>query len=192
MGLILRLLGALVLSALLGVGSAWYEVRYSTGQGNAIQNGPWSTDLTAGGANADMYTRARVALFGLLALNKSETVYYTARSDSAGERFDPKCNYRIDGRDPDTRWWSFTVYANDSYLVPNPQNKYSVSKNTVVRSTEGTFSIRLSGTADVQNWIATSPGGFDVTLRLYNPGPTVLADPAAVALPSITKEACTP
>jgi len=188
--MILRLLGAIVLSAVLGLGSAWYQVRYSTGQGNAIQNGPWRTDLTAGGSNADMYTRARVALFGLLALNKSETVYYTARNDSAGERFDPKCSYRIDGRDPDARWWSFTVYGNDSFLVPNPQNKYSVSKNSVVRSTDGTFTIRLSGSAEPQNWIATSPDGFDVTLRLYNPGPTVLADPAGVALPSITKEAC--
>lgn len=191
MGLILRLLGALVLAALLGLGSAWYQVRYSTGQGNAIQNGPWRTDLTAGGSNADMYTRARVALFGLLALNKSETIYYTARGDSTGEAFDPKCSYRIEGHDPDARWWSFTVYGNDSFLVPNPQNKYSVSKNSVVRSTDGSFSIRLSGAAEPQNWIATSPDGFDVTLRLYNPGPTVLADPAGVALPSITKEACT-
>jgi hypothetical protein len=188
--MILRLLGALVLAALLGFGSAWYQVAWSPSMGVAIKNGPWRTDLTAGGSNADIYTRARVALFGLLALNKSETIYYTARGDSAGDAFDAKCSYRIEGHDPDARWWSFTVYGNDSFLVPNPQNKYSVSKNSVVRSTDGTFTVRLSGSAEAQNWIATSPDGFDVTLRLYNPGPTVLADPAGVALPSITKEAC--
>lgn len=190
MGFILRLVAALVVAAALGLGSAWYAVKYSTGQATVITNGPWQTDLTAGGTNADMYTRARVALFGLLALNKSETIYYTARGDSSGVPFDPKCNYRIDGKDPDTRWWSFTVYGADSFLVPNPQNKYSVSKNTVVRGTDGTFAIRLSVTPEAQNWIATSPDGFDVTLRLYNPGPSVIADPANVTLPTITREAC--
>ena len=191
MGFILRLSGALLLSAILGLGSAWYEVRYSTATGAGIENGPWQTNLTAGGSSADIYTRARVALFGLLALNKSETIYYTARRDSAGQAFDPKCNYRIEGRDPEARWWSFTAYGADNYLIANAQNRYSVSKNNVVRASDGAFSIRLSTTPEAQNWIATSPDGFDVTLRLYNPGLGVLAYPASVTLPAIVKEACT-
>ena len=129
-------------------------------------------------------------LFGLLALNKSETVYYTARTDSAGERFDGACSYRIEGRDPDARWWSLTAYGNDSFLIDNPGRLYSVSRNTVVRSPDGTFVIRLSTQAEGQNAIATSPDGFDVTLRLYNPGPSVLESPSTVPLPTITKEAC--
>lgn len=190
MGFFLRLLAALTIAIVAGLGSAYYSVGYSSGWSGSVQNGPWFTDLTTGGANADMYTRARVALFGLLALNKAETIYYTARNDSAGERFDPKCSYRLEGVDPDARWWSFTVYGNDSYLIPNPQTKYSISKNTVVRNTDGAFVIRLSTSPQSENWIATSKDGFDVTLRLYNPGASVLADPAGITLPSIVKEAC--
>ena len=190
MWFLIRLILALVLATLIGLGSAYYSVRNFAGESSATTNGPWATDLTTGGANADMYTRTRVALFGLLALNKSETIYYTARTDSAGEALDGKCSYRIEGRDPDARWWSFTVFGNDSFLIDNPGKKYSVSQNSVVRSAEGAFVIRLSTSPEEQNWIATSPEGFDVTLRLYNPGPTVLKDPASVALPSITKEAC--
>lgn len=190
MGFILRLFGALLIAVLAGLGSAYYAVGIASGWSGSIKNGPWVTDLTTGGANADMYTRARVAMFGLLALNKTETIYYTARTDSAGERFDPKCNYRLEGRDPDARWWSFTAYGNDSFLIPNAQNKYSISKNTVVRNADGGFVVRLSVSPQSENWIATSQNGFDVSLRLYNPGDSVLADPAAIALPSIVKEAC--
>ena len=190
MGFILRLLGALILAGILGLGSAFYAVRMPFGSSDSIANGPWITNLTAGGTDADAYTRARVALFGLLALNKTETIYYTARQDSTGAALDPHCNYRIEGRDPDARWWSFTAYGSDSFLIPNPQNKYSVSRNTVVRNTDGAFVIRLSVSPQSENWIATSKDGFDVSLRLYNPGESVIADPGAVALPSIVKEAC--
>ncbi len=190
MGFIVRLVISAIIAAGLGLGSAYYAVTKYTGQSGEVQNGPWRTNLTTGGADADMYTRARVALFGLLALNKTETIYYTATSDSAGEKFNPACAYRLEGRDPDTRWWSFTAYGNDSYLIPNEGHRYAVSKNNVVRSTDGTFVIRLSTVPEAQNWIATARDGFDVTLRLYNPGPTVLANPSTVELPAIVKEAC--
>ena len=190
MGFIIRLLVSTVVALGLGLGSAWYAITHGTGQQDIVQNGPWRTSLAAGGADADMYTRAHVALVGLLALNKSETIYYTATSDSAGAALDPACSYRIEGRDPEARWWSFTAYARDNYLIPNPQKRYSVGKTDVVRGTDGRFVIRLSRTPEAQNWIATSPDGFDVTLRLYNPGPAVLANPSTVELPALIKETC--
>lgn len=190
MGFIFRLLIAIVVGVGLGLGSAYYVLVHGTGQQGLVINGPWRSNLTAGGVDADMYTRATVALFGLLALNKSETVYYTANGDSAGNPFDASCSYRIEGRDPDARWWSITAYGRDSYLIPNPQRRYAIGKTNVVRATDGSFVIRLSRTAESGNWIATAPDGFDVTLRLYNPGPSVLANPSTVALPAIVKETC--
>ena len=65
-----------------------------------------------------------------------------------------------------------------------------MSKSNIVRGADGAFSVRLSTTPEDGNWIATSEHGFEVTLRLYNPGDSVRARPEAVALPSITKEAC--
>ena len=190
MGFIFRLILATLIAAALGIGSAYYLVLHGTGQQDIIINGPWRTSLAAGGVDADMYTRAHVALVGLLALNKTETIYYSALTDSSGEPFDPRCSYRIEGRDPDARWWSITAYGRDYFLIPKPQKRYAIGKTNLGRSTDGSFVIRLSQTAEEGNWIATSPDGFEVTLRLYNPGPLVLSNAATVELPTITRETC--
>jgi hypothetical protein len=157
----------------------------------AAKNGPWVTNLATGGTGADDYTRAGIALTGLLALSKEETIYYNATEDSSGDALDGRCTYRIEGRDPDARWWSLTVYGTDHFLVDTPTKRYSVSKTSVVRTADGGFVVRLSTVEESGNWIATSPDGFQVTLRLYNPGPAVANDPAAVPLPAIVKEGCT-
>lgn len=185
-----RLLAALALAITLGLGSAYLSVLSLRGA-HTIQNGPWSTSLETGGTDAGMYTRAYVALTGLLALNKDETIYFGATRDSSGAPLDGACAYRIEGRDPDARWWSVTLYGTDHYLIANPSNRYSVSQSNVTRATDGTFVIRLSASPEPDNWIATSPDGFQITLRLYNPGETIKADPASAPLPSIVKEACT-
>ena len=180
-----------MLALVLGLGSAYYSLNVALRNKSSVVNGPWVTNLETGGANADNYVRTFVAITGLLALNKDETIYYTANTDSAGEALHGNCSYRIEGRDPDARWWSITLYGNDHYLIDNPSNRYSVGQTNVVRNADGTFVIRLSTVSEQGNWIATSPEGFDVTLRLYNPGETVKANPATAPLPSIVKEACT-
>lgn len=182
-----RLFLSLAAAAALGLGSAYWAV---TRAGGEVANGPWTTNLTTGGSDADAYTRANVAIAGLLALNKHETIYYTARKDSAGAPLDGTCAYRIEGRDPDARWWSITVYGRDHFLLDTPSRRYAVSKTSVVRGADGTFVVRLSTVEEPSNWIATSPDGFQLTLRLYNPGASVKDDPASAPLPSIVKEAC--
>lgn len=190
MWFLLRLFSGVMLALFLGLSSAYYSARNVGFEKFIVSNGPWTTDLTSGGVDAGMYTRARVAIAGLLALNQSEAIYYIAKRDSAGDMLDGNCSYRIEGRDPDARWWSITAYANDNFLIDTPSHNYSVSKTSVVRSADGTFVVRLSTVAEQQNWIATSPDGFDVMLRLYNPGTSVVQNPSATLLPSITKEVC--
>jgi hypothetical protein len=187
---VLKLLGSIAAAIVLGLGSAYLAVQGALPADSVVKNGAWVTNLAAGGTNADMYTRTAVAIGGLLALSKEETIYYGAQEDTAGESLDPKCAYRIEGRDPDARWWSITAYGKDHYLIDNPAKRYSVSKTSVVRNADGGFVVRVSGTQEAQNWIATAPDGFQLTLRLYNPGQTVIADPAAAPLPTIVKEAC--
>lgn len=190
MRFVLKLLGAIVAAVVLGFGSAYVAVRGATPADSTVKNGPWTANLTAGGSDADAYTRTAVAIAGLLALNKDETIYYGATADSAGEPFDPNCAYRIEGRDPDARWWSITAYGNDHFLIDHPSKRYSVSKTSVLRAAGGSFVVRASLQEEAQNWIATSKDGFQLTLRLYNPGDTVTSDPAGAALPAIVKEAC--
>jgi hypothetical protein len=97
---------------------------------------------------------------------------------------------RYRGRDPDARWWSITAYAADDFLIPNPAHRYSVSKTQIARAPDGSFTARVSAAPAPGNWIALKPGAFSLSLRLYNPGASIVADPAHVALPRIVKVSC--
>src|SRR5436305_2344527 len=88
------LIGA-VAGVLLGAGGAVWSVRAGA-MGSADAIGVWTTGRDFGTAGASAYTRAVVALRGLLALPASEARYYNAAVDQAGRALDGKCRYRID------------------------------------------------------------------------------------------------
>ena len=159
--------------------------------GGGVADGPWKTSLYAGSSEGGPYLRASVALHGLLALGRHETIYYTASTDSDGAALAGNCLYEIAGRDPPTRWWSITAYGADDYLIPNPAGRYSVSQNSIRRRADGSFVVLARKNADAANQIALGAGAFTLTLRLYNPSAAVAADPAHVALPDIEKVSCT-
>jgi len=183
-----------VVVLLLGVGSALWMTRQQLARGG-VENGSWHTNEHIGSSAAGAYLRAGVALGGLLALNKSETVYFTAFADTEGAPLLSSCVYRVAGRDPATRWWSITAYAADNYLIPEAEGRYSVDKARVARGPDGSFAIHVGGEQQPGNWISAGVPSrkepFSLTLRLYNPDPAVLADLARVSLPRIVKERCT-
>lgn len=74
-----RLAALYVLAILVGLGSAWLWLTRVGPSG--VDAGVWRVNLLAGSPNADAYTRARVALGALLALDRRETLYYIARTD---------------------------------------------------------------------------------------------------------------
>jgi hypothetical protein len=185
----LKILAVLVIGTVLGLMATLLFAMHGTMPGGA-SDGPWKTNLLVGSSGGDMKTRTAVALHGLFALNRSETVYYTASTDSDGNKLDGRCTYLISGRDPPTRWWSITAYAADDYLIPNPAHRYSVSKNSVMHNSAGEFTATASPTAASHDGIALGGGSFTLTLRLYNPDAAVARDPAHVALPSIKKASC--
>lgn len=179
---------ALYLGAVaLGMGSAWWMLRKAAWTGSMVQVGAWTGSLLTGSPNADMYTRARVALEGLLALGRSETMYYLAKTDDAGRALRSRCSYRIEGPPPGARWWSLTAYAEDFFLFDAPNKQYSVNGSNALRNAAGHFVVgtgprALPGLA----WLPT-PGdrGLVLTLRLYNPTPELQASPAKLQAPSI-------
>lgn len=186
----LKLAAALVAGIALGLFATWATV-IRGGWAGAVSDGPWQTSLATGSVKSGPYTRAKVAMHGLLALNRSETIYYTAAADSSGASLDGACTYDIVGRDPDARWWSITAYGADDFLIPNPVDRYSISKNSVLRAADGTFSATVGSAAHVQNWIPTARAPFSLTLRLYNPGASVQSESASASLPVIVKDSCT-
>jgi hypothetical protein len=186
----LKVVIVLLVGIALGLGATWFTVIKRGTLGGGVSDGPWSTTLDAGSKTADPWLRARIAVHGLLALNRSETIYYTARTDSAGAPLTGACRYRIEGKDPPTRWWSITAYGADDFLIPNPAGIYSASMHSVHRGAGGRFAIALAKEKPVGDWIPVGDGPFSVSIRLYNPDAAVAADPAHVALPTITKESC--
>jgi hypothetical protein len=187
---ITKLLLSILVSLILGIGTAFIGIRVIT-KGSAIKNGAWLTNLSVGSKEAGMYTRAAVALTGLFALSKEETIYYIADSDDSGQPLHSSCNYRIEGGDINTRWWSITVYGNDNFLIPNDKNRYAYNGMNVVRRADGSYIIRLSSTLKEGNWLPTGKeGNFSLSLRLYNPAPVVYENPGTIRLPRIIREEC--
>ncbi|HEY7977990.1 MAG TPA: DUF1214 domain-containing protein [Rhizomicrobium sp.] len=185
----LKVLAVLAIGTALGLGATWLFVIRGTMPGG-VTDGPWKTNLLIGSSGGDMRTRASVAVHGLLALNRSETIYYSTDRDSDGNTLDGTCTYIVAGRDPPARWWSITAYAADDYLIPNAAKRYSVSKHSVTRNAAGEFVATVSQKHFSKDWIALQNGPFNLTLRLYNPAASVAADPAHAALPSIKKVSC--
>ena len=185
-----RLAAALVLylgAVALGLGSAWWELRHATWSGNLVKVGPWTSSTLAGSTDADMYTRARVALEGLLALGRDETMYYVARHDDAGRPLRSDCSYRVEGLPPQARWWSITAYADDLFLFDAPNHHYSLNSGTARLDASGRFAL-MTGPKAIEglHWLLT-PGqrGLVLTLRLYNPAPVLQTAPARLQPPSI-------
>jgi len=181
-------LGIAFVGVALGVGSAWLALK-SPWSGPAVQAGAWRTSLLAGSAEADLYTRARIAVGALLALSREETLYYVADHDDAGAPLRSACHYRIEGVPPPARWWSITAYADDFFLFPNDARRYSLNGGTAKLDSTGRFALRtgpIADAADTTHWLPT-PGnrGLLLTLRLYNPEPALVAAPGRLVAPSV-------
>ena len=176
--------------ALLGVGSAWLWLTRTDPAGTRI--GPWLVNLEAGSSDASTYTRARIALKALLALDRRETLYYIAQQDDAGRPLRSHCRYLLSGSIPSARWWSVTAYADDLFLFPDNEQRYSVSGENLTLKAVGRFSAVTGPETPVSGalaWIPT-PGdrGLILTLRLYNPSPALQADPGALSAPRIERQ----
>jgi hypothetical protein len=190
---LLRLAGAAVLAIALGLASAYLAVRSGL-SGGEVSNGPWRTSFLTGSSDADLYTRARVAVGGLLALAPTETVYWNADTDAGGESLDARCDYRVEGDELSARWWSVTAYGADSFLIPNDGGRFSFSQTTLARAPGGPWAMTVSSEPHAGNWLPSGRSGasgpFALTLRLYNPQPSVYEQPTVVALPRIVRESC--
>ncbi|MEO1311764.1 MAG: DUF1214 domain-containing protein [Pseudomonadota bacterium] len=152
----------------------------------------WRSDWSIGDRAANLYVRARIARHGLLALRKTEAVYFTRSRDDAGRPLVESCDYRISGGRQDAVWWSVTLYDGESRLPMNTDEALSVDQTRVgdVQSWSAIISARPPD--DDANWISSRAAGrFDLTLRLYKPSGAVLDAPAAhLSPPRVTRLGC--
>jgi hypothetical protein len=150
--------------------------------GNVDVDG-WRSDFAIGSRAADPYVRARVARHGLLALAKSEAVYFTRATDDDGAPLREDCTYRVSGGTMPAGWWSVTLYDARSMLPANTDNALSLDAS---RAGKGAWEAVISPErpAGAGHWISSRKAGtFDLTLRLYMPEVALLADPTATLQP---------
>ena len=179
----------LVLGIALGVASTIGILRYNLSD-SWTSNGPWRTKQDIGSQDANLYTRAAVAIGGLFALNSKEAIYYVANRDSQGRRLQSRCTYQIKGGALKARWWSITLYGSDFFLIRNKQNRYSYTKEDFAKS-PNSWSFQVSTKPQPDHWLDSgNHSELYLTLRLYHPDPSFVATKATARLPVIKRTAC--
>jgi hypothetical protein len=174
----------------LGIGAAVWNVRAGA-WGSAARIGPWTTGTDYGTAEAGAYTRAVVALRGLLALPRREARYYNAAVDDAGRPLDGRCRYRVSGGPTGGQWWSLTLYDRDGYLVANRPGIHSVPSTALPPSELRAWSVAVAPAPQPGRWLPT--GGlerFELTLRVYLPADGGRSNLARERLPRIQRVSC--
>jgi hypothetical protein len=192
---VLAYCAAVVAGCGIGFGSAlWLAGLWPEGRRLAfgdVEVGGWHSDFAIGSKAADPYTRARVARHGLLALAKSEAVYFTRADDDEGQPLREACSYRLSGGAMPAGWWSVTLYDGTSMLPANTDAALSIDAS---RAGAGAWEAVIAPTrpADSMLWISSRKAGrFDLTLRLYMPEAALLDDPAGTLNPPrIARLAC--
>jgi len=164
--------------------------------GAAMDLDGWISDWSVGSENADPYVRARIARHGLLALTKQEAVYFIKDTDDDGELLSEACSYRVSGSAMPADWWSLTLYDGDSRLPMNEDAALSFDATKAASLAPGAadWQFLIAPTRQEQDnsgWVSSQAAGeFDLTLRLYKPAETLLADPKTLVLPTIERLSC--
>lgn len=172
-----------------GLGSAWWVMK--RGGGGEV-HAHWAGNRVTGSVDADPWTRAQVALSGLLALNRSQAIYLRRQVDDGGAVLREECRYRVSGGPLPGRWWSVTVYAADDYLPLNDDDALSFDATEVRPDAKGRWSAIVASTKPSAGaWASTrNAGAFDLTLRIYNPSQKAQADFGSIALPKVQRLDC--
>ena len=180
-----------MIAFVLGSGSALLLIHHPPVK-SGVKNGAWTTNFNVGSSDAGMYLRAVIARIGLFALNKTETIYYKADCDDEGQRLCSSCDYRIEGKEIDTRWWSITLYGEDHFLIANEHNRYAYNMKNLAREPDGTYKIFISMSEKKGNWLPSGKEDqlLSLTLRCYNPKPMLYEQPENIELPRIIKVRC--
>ena len=191
MSLIIFIQSSLIVAACLAYFWYWYQIRRATkGDYDIIRNGCWQTNRRGEWSNEALRVhRARIAKRAGFGMNRDEAIYWGADFDANGNRITYNHKYRVEGVDPDTRWWCLSVNR-DGFFIPNQFDRYSFSKTDVKRETDGSWVIKLSTEEQPGNWIplGDQTGHFRITLRCYNPKPSMIENSESANLPQIILE----
>jgi hypothetical protein len=145
----------------------------------AKSNGWQMITSTMGAYGIDYLRRSAVALIGLGANQVADAIYPLLLVDADGKPLTSASQYVLhfdkDELPPADAFWSFTLYDQDGFTVPNPLNRATLSswmdlKYNADGSIDLYFQADSPGKAKESNWLpAPKTGTWNLTLRLYAP-----------------------
>jgi hypothetical protein len=139
----------------------------------------WDITLDMGRYGTNYPYRASWTFFGVGGNLAEDAVYPLASKDADGKALNATNKYVLRFAKteipPVNAFWSLTMYDAESYLVPNPINRYALGDRSGMKVAEdGSLTIYIQTEmpeADKQaNWLpAPKEGDFKLALRLYAP-----------------------
>lgn len=159
------------------VRDAQQQIKDYKNPGAKVVNG-WTYATNLGTYGTDYPLRANTALTALGANLPADALYPmmgNIAADSGGATHSYRFHFPAGQLPPADAFWSLTAYTADHFLVPNPDNIYSVGHQPAVTpNPDGSVDITLAADkpgSDVPagNWLPIPASGFNLALRLYAP-----------------------
>ncbi|MEZ5139218.1 MAG: DUF1214 domain-containing protein [Acidimicrobiales bacterium] len=159
------------------------DAALAAGSDDAVDGWAVRLDLGMGGDDLPLADQALIARSFWGPVPAEEAVYPRCVAADDGEALDGSKRYRIvlpgDDLPPVDAFWSYTVYGEDLFFVPNPIDRFSLSGETpgLVAADDGTITIALQPddpADDAVNWLPTPDGPFTLIMRCYLPQRAIL------------------
>jgi hypothetical protein len=132
----------------------------------------------------DYRKRAIIAMIALGTNQPEDAIYPLCVADSEGRPPEGSRKYSLyfpkDRLPPVNSFWSVTLYDQDGFAVPNPENRYTLGDRDNLRpNIDGSLTIIVQpeppDVAFQDNWLPSPVRGrFSLTMRLYEPRHPVL------------------
>jgi hypothetical protein len=182
---------ALITAFGLGIGATVMMLNASSGFG-AIRIGPWTAFPEAQMPDADPYAKSHRARAGRLLLGTAEGLTFQAGLDQDRRPLSAACTYEMKGQTPPTRFWTlFAADSNNEPLDPGAELPAAFNAWNVLRATDGSFTVRISATAQPGNWLAVKRGRpFRLVLSLLDTPTAGSSGVIEIDMPALRKVSC--
>jgi len=174
-----------------GGASVWYALKANEGIG-ALTVGEWTAYPSIGTADADPYSKARVAREGILSLGTAEGISFSATRDDGGEALRRDCSYNIEGPVPPARFWTLYAVDPDGDVVRGGERRTAaLNSYQLLRLPDNSVEISAGAHPMPGNWLSLSgTGPMTLVLSFFDTPIAAGSGASEIVLPRIVKAGC--
>lgn len=159
----------------------------------AETNDGWRYLRISGRFGHNIARRAALAKYMRGGVLASEVLHATARADHTEAPLSGTNRYvlRFEPRQqpPVTTLWNVALYGDDMRFADNELGRFSIGSTTPSLTPDETGALTIliqqERPSDTSNWLPAPAGNFNLTMRLYGPGPRLLD--GSYRLPPVTR-----